>query len=82
MGAILSDGALSSVCRKGPGMKYAAFCRTQADQARNDALSTPLDNVRERCMRSATAWEQMADRAERIEKTKSDKLTADLLDED
>ncbi|RXR30376.1 hypothetical protein [Sphingobium fluviale] len=63
-------------------MKYAAFCRTQANQARNDALSTPLDNVRERCMRSATAWEQMADRAERIEKTKSDRLTADQLDED
>lgn len=82
MGAIQWGGALTPTCRKGPGMKYAAFCRTQANQARNDALSTLLDNVRERCMRSATAWEQMADRAERIEKTKSDKLTADQLDDD
>lgn len=63
-------------------MKYAAFCRSQADQARTDARATPLDNVRDRCMRSATAWQQMADRAERIEKTKADKISADMLDED
>ncbi len=58
-------------------MKYAAFCRTQADQARNDAHETALGNVRERCMRSATAWEQMAERAERVEKTKNDRLPPD-----
>lgn len=58
-------------------MKYAAFCRTQADQARTDAHETALGNVRDRCIRSATAWEQMAERAERIEKTKNDRLALD-----
>lgn len=82
MGAVRCDSALPPACRKGPGMKYAAFCRTQADQARHDARTTPLDNVRDRCMRSASAWEQMADRAERIEKTKADRLTADMLDDE
>ena len=32
---------------------------------RRDAEATPLQNVRERCLRAAEAWEQMAARVER-----------------
>ena len=34
-------------------------------EARRDASNTPLQNVRERCLRAAEAWEQMAARVER-----------------
>jgi hypothetical protein len=34
----------------------------RAIQCRQDAEATTLANVRERCLRSASAWESMADR--------------------
>jgi hypothetical protein len=36
-----------------------------ASVARRDADATPLQNVRDRCLRAAEAWEQMAARVER-----------------
>jgi len=39
----------------------------RAAQARADADAATLDNVRERCLRSAAAWNEMAERAERTE---------------
>jgi hypothetical protein len=39
----------------------------QAIQNEQDAASTTLDNVRERALRSALAWRQMADRLTRAE---------------
>lgn len=39
----------------------------QAIQNEQDAASTTLDNVRERALRSALAWRQMADRLSRAE---------------
>lgn len=42
---------------------YAA----RADEARAEADIAVLDNVRERCLRSAEAWEAMAARARRGE---------------
>ena len=42
--------------------------RTRADEARADAEAAILDNVRERCLRSAAAWDHMADRAQRTDK--------------
>lgn len=39
--------------------------REQAQQMRDQAAAATLSNVRERCLRSAEAWEQMASRAER-----------------
>lgn len=39
--------------------------RKLAAQARTDADSAELENVRERCLRAETAWLIMAERAER-----------------
>jgi hypothetical protein len=47
---------------------HAEFYRARADEARADAASAVLDNVRERCLRSADAWEGMAARASRTQK--------------
>jgi hypothetical protein len=43
----------------------------RAAEARADADAAKLDNVRERCMRSAEAWNAMAVRAERTEKMRA-----------
>jgi hypothetical protein len=40
---------------------YAA----RAAEARSDAEAATLDNVRDRCLRAASAWEAMAARAQR-----------------
>ena len=39
----------------------------RAEEARAQADATTLDNVRQRCLRSAEAWNEMAARAERTE---------------
>jgi hypothetical protein len=41
------------------------FYLERAAEARRDAEATPLQNVRDRCLRAAEAWEQMAARVER-----------------
>lgn len=41
------------------------FFRAQAQSMREQANSAVLDNVRDRCLRSAEAWDEMASRAER-----------------
>ncbi len=41
------------------------FCRARAIEARRDADSANLDNVRDRHLRAAEAWEVMAERGER-----------------
>jgi hypothetical protein len=41
------------------------FLGARAPAARRDADATPLQNVRDRCLRAAEAWEQMAARVER-----------------
>lgn len=43
----------------------------RAAQARADADAAKLDNVRERCLRSEAAWNDMAERAERTEKMRA-----------
>ena len=43
----------------------AEFYRTQAKVMREQAAGAVLENVRDRCLRSAEAWTQMAERAER-----------------
>jgi hypothetical protein len=42
--------------------------RGRADEARADAEAALLSNVRDRCLRSAAAWDDMAARAQRTEK--------------
>jgi hypothetical protein len=44
------------------------FYRARAIDARADADAASLDNVKERCLRAAAAWETMADRADRTSK--------------
>ena len=44
------------------------FFLARAADARRDADSATLSNVRDRCLRSAEAWDQMADRARRAER--------------
>lgn len=47
------------------------FYLERARQARNEAEAATLEHVRERCRRSAAAWTQLADRAERSEQLKA-----------
>ena len=44
------------------------FYQARAVDARADADAASLDNVRERCLRAAAAWQNMADRAARTSK--------------
>jgi hypothetical protein len=43
----------------------AEYYRSQAEAMRRQAEDAALDNVRDRCLRSAAAWIDMAERAER-----------------
>jgi hypothetical protein len=56
------------------------YFRAQAEAMRTQADGAQLTNVRDRCLRSAEAWDQMADRAERhrrsVEKTEAAKAAA------
>jgi hypothetical protein len=47
------------------------FYVARAAEARADAENATLDNVRERCLRSAAAWEVMAERAGRAERIRT-----------
>lgn len=46
--------------------------RTRAAEARREAGETSLSNVRERCLRSAAAWEEMANRAARTDRMRAE----------
>jgi hypothetical protein len=56
------------------------FYVARASEAKRDADAATLDNVRDRCLRAAAAWDGMAARAARTEKmrakTEADKATA------
>jgi len=60
----------------------APFCRERARQAASDAASATLDNVRERYLRAAKAWDEMATRAEKTAERRAvnedAKMTAEL----
>ncbi|MXP45878.1 hypothetical protein GRI43_00535 [Altererythrobacter luteolus] len=43
------------------------FYNTRANEAAAEANAATLDNVRERALRSETAWREMADRAKQME---------------
>jgi hypothetical protein len=46
---------------------HAEFYAARAAEARAAANAATLANVRDRCLRSAMAWEDMAERASRTE---------------
>lgn len=43
------------------------FYRTQSDKANAEAADAKLQNVRDRCLRAAAAWDNMAERIERTD---------------
>lgn len=47
------------------------FYRARAAEARSDAESATLENVRQRCLRAAAAWDDMADRAARTDRMRA-----------
>jgi hypothetical protein len=61
------------------------FYSARAAEARADADAATLDNVRDRCLRAAAAWEAMAARAQRTDtlraKHESEKKAAALAAE-
>jgi len=48
------------------------FYRERAEAARGEAEAATLANVRDRCLRAAAAWEEMADRAARTERMRAE----------
>ena len=46
-------------------MSNLDFYLARAAEARTDADNAALDNVRDRCLRAAAAWDAMAQRAQR-----------------
>jgi hypothetical protein len=48
-------------------MSTLSFYLERAAECRRDAEATTLDNVRNRSLSAAEAWEQMADRARRTQ---------------
>ena len=54
-----------------PVTSQLQFYLARAAQARADADSATLDNVRDRCLRAESAWTIMAERAERNERLRT-----------
>lgn len=52
-------------------MSPLEFYRTQANKAAADAADATLDNVRDRCLRAAAAWESMAEKLEHVAELRS-----------
>jgi hypothetical protein len=48
------------------------FYLDQAERSRRDADEATLDNVRDRCLRAAAAWDDMASRVSRTEKLRAE----------
>lgn len=47
------------------------FYRARAAEARSEAEAASLENVRQRCLRAAAAWEDMAERAARTDRMRA-----------
>ncbi|WP_242147601.1 MULTISPECIES: hypothetical protein [unclassified Sphingomonas] len=62
------------------------FYQDRARQAHADAASAKLDNVRDRWLRAAKAWDEMANRAEKTAERRSvnedAKLSAEMTADD
>ncbi len=58
-------------------MSTLLFYKGQAAKAQAEAEAATLDTVRDRCLRSALAWEGMAERIERTDKMRTDRENRD-----
>lgn len=56
-------------------MTTSLFYRARADEALRAAREATLANVRDRCLRAATAWEAMAQRALRMDHHREEEAT-------
>jgi hypothetical protein len=57
-------------------MNQAQFYRNQAREANANAQAATLDNVRDRCLRAAAAWDAMAARVEDTERLRAERNAA------
>jgi len=53
-------------------MSTHAFYLERAAESRRDAAAANLDNVRDRCLRAAAAWESMAARVARTDRMRAE----------
>ena len=53
-------------------MSTHSFYLERAAESRRDAAAANLDNVRDRCLRAAAAWESMAARVARTERMRAE----------
>ena len=60
-------------------MNQALHYRAQAEAAEAAAEAATLDNVRERCLRSAAAWHEMAERIELTDRLRAHRMAASDL---
>lgn len=58
-------------------MSQALLYRAQAEAAAAAAEAATLDNVRERCLRSAAAWIEMAERIEMTDRLRANRALAE-----
>lgn len=56
-------------------MSNLSFYATRAAEARQDAAKATLANVRDRCLRAAAVWEEMASRAARVDYHRAEEVT-------
>lgn len=61
-------------------MNQALFYRSQAKTAETAASEATLDNVRDRCLRSAAAWNDMAARAELTDRLRTERIRTTSAD--
>ncbi len=57
-------------------MSQSQIYRTQAEAAEAAAHAATLDNVRERCLRSAAAWHEMAERIELTDRLRAERMAS------
>jgi hypothetical protein len=50
------------------------FYSDRADECANEAANSPLENVRDRCLRSEAAWRAMANRLIRAERMRDQQV--------
>ena len=55
-------------------MSNLTLYATRAAEARQDAAKATLANVRERSLRSASVWEEMATRAVRLDRHRAEEI--------
>jgi hypothetical protein len=58
-----------------------SFCLDRAEEAAEEARRTPLENVRERALRSEAVWREMAERAREIQDNRDRKAQSAALSE-